>query len=292
MEPDRALRSAPEHGPVSGDMAANGSRRPARLPISAYVICKDEEARIEGCLRSLAACAEIIVVDSGSTDGTLAIVQRLADGGLPIRLLHQSWLGYAAQKQFALEQATQPWCLNLDADELLDADLQQRLAALLDAEDHVAGWRLRRLPCGAGGRRAPAGIYAKPILRLVRRGRARYDQDALVHEGLILDGTMRDARSGLILHDNHLPFADQLRKEIVYAGLKAKERVRSGRSPSRFRLVFNPPISFLRIFVFYRWFLAGWPGFVYAVTTAIYAFSVEAMHFELARGSGREQSRP
>jgi glycosyltransferase involved in cell wall biosynthesis len=259
-------------------------QNPATLPISAFVICQDEEAGIAACLESLHACAEIIVVDSGSRDRTVPIVEALRAQGLPILLLLERWRGYAGQKQLALDHATQPWCLNLDADEWLDDALQRELAALLAVEETVAGWRLRRIPASLYGRRPlPRGIYPKPVLRLVRRGRARYDLAALVHEGLIVDGRIRDCRRGAIQHERRLAIEDQLRKELVYARLKATHRVNQGRAPSCLRLVFNPLIYFIRIFVLHRWFLCGRAGFVHAVSAAIYAFATEAIHFELSR---------
>ena len=75
-----------------------------RLPVSAFVICKDEAEVIGNCLLSLGECAEIVVVDSGSTDGTRAIVEAFIEQGWPIRLVRQDWLGYGAQKQLALER--------------------------------------------------------------------------------------------------------------------------------------------------------------------------------------------
>jgi len=257
---------------------------PLRLPISAFVICRDEEAGIAACLESLRSCAEIIVVDSGSTDRTIPIIEELRERGLPILLLHQDWRGYAGQKQFALDHATQPWCLNLDADEWLDETLRNHFAVLLDAEEAVAGWRLQRLPTALYGLSPlPRGIYPKPVLRLVRRGRARYDLEALVHEGLIVDGRIRDCKRGSIQHERRLGVEDQLRKELVYARLKAMQRVKQGRKPSRLKLIFNPMVYFIRIFILHRWFLCGQAGFVHAVTAAIYAFATEAMHFEMSR---------
>lgn len=259
-------------------------QNPATLPISAFVICQNEEAGIAACLESLRACAEIIVVDSGSTDRTIPIVEALRAQGLPIVLRHEDWRGYAGQKQFALEQATQPWCLNLDADEWLDETLQRELAPLVAAEETVAGWRLRRIPASLYGRRPiPRGIYPKPVLRLVRRGRARYDLAALVHEGFTIDGRIRDCRRGAIQHERRLAVEDQLRKELVYARLKATQRVKQGYAPSRLRLIFNPLVYFIRIFILHRWFLCGRVGFVHAVSAAIYAFETEAIHFELSR---------
>ena len=114
------------------------------MPLSAAVICKNEEDCIGACLASLDSCAEIIVVDSGSTDATLAIVRDFSARGWPIKLIEREWPGYARQKQFALEQATQPWVLSIDADEWLDDALRDDLPALLQAPPHIAGWRLQR----------------------------------------------------------------------------------------------------------------------------------------------------
>jgi glycosyltransferase involved in cell wall biosynthesis len=272
---------AGEHGSPSAPRSQSGQRV---LPISGFVICQDEEQHIEACLRSLSSCREIIVVDSGSSDGTLAIVEKLRREGLPIVLLQQAWLGYASQKQFALRHATQAWCLSLDADERLDDKLQGSLADLIAAEADVSGWMLKRLPSAMGDARPPPNlVYAKPILRLVRRGGAHFDESALVHEGLVVAGAVRIAKRGLIRHERRLPFDEQLAKELRYARLKATERVARGRRPSLLRLLFNPAMYFLRLFVFHRWFLCGRAGFVHAVTGAIYSFSAETMHFELHR---------
>ncbi len=254
----------------------------ARLPLSAYVICKNEEAGIGACLDSLAVCADIVVVDSGSTDGTVAVVEGRAAAGLPVRLFHQEWLGFARQKQAALDRATQPWCLNLDADERLDARLTRALPGLLGAGDGVAGYRLRILRADLAAAPRLGWIRAKPTLRLVRRGRARYDPRSLVHEHLHVDGAVRDCRDGAILHEVEPSYERQIGKEIRYAGLKARERLRLGRRPSRLKLVFNPALYFLRAYLLHRWFLAGWSGFMHAATLAIYSFSAEAIHFERA----------
>jgi len=260
----------------------------AKLPISAYVICKNEQQNIARCLRSLASCAEIIVVDSGSTDRTLEIVRELMQAGLPIRLIERPWPGYAAQKQFAMEQGIEPWCLGLDADERLDAALQVELARLLTIDTSVAAWRLRRIPTSLFGQGPlPRGIYQKPVLRLTRRNRARYDLETLVHEHIVVDGRVFDCRRGVIEHEKRLPFEEQLRKEIGYARLKAQQRVNHGTAPSVLRLVFNPPVYFLRLYLAHRWFLCGRLGFIHSVTGAVYAFATESIHFELWRARPR-----
>ena len=109
--------------------------------------------------------------------------------GFAIRLISQPWLGYAAQKQFALDQAREPWVLSIDADEWLDDDLRSALPTLLAADPSLAGWKLRRT-LTLYGRLAPVSLWTRPehIVRLVRRGRARFEADLLVHEGLVADG--------------------------------------------------------------------------------------------------------
>ena len=256
------------------------------LPISATVICQNEEACIGKCLQSLAGLAEIIVVDSGSTDNTLAIIEEHARRGLPIRLVHQAWLGYANQKQFALDQARETWILSIDADEWLDDELRKEVPRLIAADESIVGWRLRRT-LTLYGHSAPASLWTRPehILRLVRRGRARFDSTLIVHEGLIADGKTEIARKGLLRHERGLPLDEQMRKEIVYARLKAEQRLEQGRKPSALKLMFNPPIYFLRIFFWNRFFLCGWAGFIHAMTGTVYSFMTEAMHrqFYLAR---------
>jgi len=249
------------------------------LPISATVICKNEEACIGKCLSSLDGLAEIVVVDSGSTDGTLAIVEDFQRRGLPIRLIHQPWLGYAAQKQFALDQATESWVLSIDADEWLDGALAADLPRLVAADESLDGWALRRTLTLYGSLK-PVNLWTRPehILRLVRRGRARFDETLIVHEGLIVEGRTEIAQKGLLRHERGLPLDEQMRKEIVYAKLKAEQRIERGRKPSRLKLLLNPPIYFLRIFFWNRFFLCGWAGFIHAMTGATYSFMTESMH--------------
>src|SRR5450631_1424476 len=110
------------------------------LGLSAAVICLNEAACIGNCLESLRDCAEIVVVDSGSTDATPAIVDDFVRRGFPIRFIHQPWLGYAQQKQFALDQTRERWILSVDADEWLDDDLRASLPRLMAAEESVSGW--------------------------------------------------------------------------------------------------------------------------------------------------------
>ena len=252
------------------------------LALSAAIICLNEAACIGKCLESLRDFAEIVVVDSGSSDATLAIVDEFMRRGFPIRLINQAWLGYARQKQFALDQATQPWVFSIDADEWLDDDLRASLPRLMTADPSVAGWKVRR-SLTLYGRSQPVSRWTRPehILRLVRRGRARFDPALIVHEGLTAEGETPIARQGLLRHERALPLDEQMKKEIAYARLKAEQRLQQGRKPSALKLMFSPPIYFLRIFFWNRFFLCGWAGFIHAAIGAMYSLMTEAIHRQL-----------
>jgi len=113
-----------------------------KLPLSAYVICLNEIEYLGNCIESLQCCKEIVIVDSGSKDGTLELIEKYKSDGYPIKFIHNDWPGYAAQKQFALEQCSEPWCLSIDSDERLDEILKNELTssagALHDAPSSLA----------------------------------------------------------------------------------------------------------------------------------------------------------
>lgn len=246
------------------------------LPISAFIITLNEEEALAACLDSLVELAEVVVVDSGSTDGTEALVERYRAAGLPVRFLREAWRGYAGQKQFALEQCRQPWCLNIDADERLDAALRARLPELVAAPPQVVGWRVARRPYLIGYGYTPPHVHERRNLRLIRNGRGCYDLKQKVHEGLIPDGAVQDCPVGSLLHYRPLVIDEQILKENKYSTLKADQRFAEGRPLSKWKLLFNPPLYFLRLYIHNGLWRCGWPGYIQAMTGAVYAFLTEA----------------
>lgn len=265
------------------------------LPISAYIICQDEERYLGNCIESLGGLAEIVIVDSGSTDGTLDLIRSFVARGFPIRLFQEPWRGYAAQKQFALDQCVQPWCLNIDSDERLDDALRALLPTLIAAEPAVVGWRLARRPYLIGYGYTPANVFERRNLRLIRNGRGRYDLAQRVHEGIVPDGEVRPARSGSLLHFRPLPIEEQILKENKYSTLKADQLFGAGRPARPWKLVFNPPVYFARLYFRNGLWRCGLPGFIEAMTGAVYSFLTEAKmvqrHAAAARPS-RDDSGP
>ena len=155
------------------------------LPLSLVVITHNEGLNIARCLDSVPFAADKLVVDSGSTDDTVAIAQ--AHGA---RVVHQDWLGFGPQRNFASTQAAHDWILVLDADEFLSpelaADLERGLPALM-ASSRPAAWLRRRTWLMGAPMRWYRPMVGERMARLYHRGRARWT-DARVHESLRFDG--------------------------------------------------------------------------------------------------------
>lgn len=260
-------------------LATKESGPAARLPLSAFIICLNEEKYLGNCIESLVECGEIVIVDSGSTDGTVTLIQSYIDQGWPIRFFAEPWRGYAGQKQFALEQCSQDWCFNIDADERFDEALRAALPGLL-ARDDVVGWRVARRPYLIGYGYTPARAHERRNLRLIRRGRGRYDLAQKVHEGIRAEGRVEAAPEGSLLHFRPLPMDEQILKENKYSSLKADQWMEAGKPPRPLKLVFNPPLYFLRLYLRNGLWRCGLSGFVEAMTGAVYSFLTEAKIYQ------------
>lgn len=110
-----------------------------REKVSVTVITRDEEGEIDACLQSLAWADEIVVVDSGSTDRTVEIARKYTE-----KVFHHAWSGYADQKNWAIDQASHPWILSVDADERVPKALQEEIKQVLGASAPYAGYLIPR----------------------------------------------------------------------------------------------------------------------------------------------------
>lgn len=251
-----------------------------KLPLSAFIICLNEETYLGNCIESLEQCTEIVIVDSGSTDGTATLVQSYIESGWPIRFIHEPWRGYAGQKQFALDQCTQPWCFNIDADERLDQPLKALMPSLLEAPDDIAGWKVARRPYLIGYGYTPEKAHERRNLRLIRKGRGHYDLRQKVHEGIVPDGKVGAARSGSLLHYRPLIIDEQILKENNYSTLKADQQFAEGKPPRPYKMLFGPPLYFCRLYFRNGFWRCGFAGFIQAATGAVYAFLTAAKLYQ------------
>eukprot|EP00913_Durusdinium_trenchii_P008202 g7699.t1 len=254
----------------------------SKLPVSAFIICQNEEAYLGACIESLKDFSEIVVVDSGSSDGTLALVRSYQQQGWPIRLIEEAWRGYASQKQFALDHCTQPWCFNIDSDERLDRSLQALLPQLVGCAEDIVGWRVARRPYLIGYGYTPPQVKERKNLRLIRKGRGSYDLSQAVHEGIVADGRVESAETGSLLHYRPLIIDEQILKENRYSTLKADQQFASGKTPSALKLVFSPPLYFARLYLRNGLWKCGRAGFIEAMTGAV-------LHIHFGKEGGAER---
>lgn len=250
-----------------------------RLPISAFIICQDEEPFIEACIRSLVMCAEIVVVDSGSTDRTVEIIEGLKAEGFPIVFLHEKWRGYGGQKQFALEQCTQPWVFSIDSDERVSERLATALPDLLKAEG-VNGYSVTRYDYLAGYGYVPPRAHERYHNRLFRYGTGRFDPTDKVHEGISIDGEVRKIAEGGLLHFRPIPLEDLIQKKNKYSSLKAQMKRERGIQARPWKMVFSPVFFFSRWYFGHGLWRCGWAGFINAASGGIYSFLTEAKRWE------------
>ena len=195
------------------------SNSPAKLPLTGVVVAQNEADRIGRCVASLMPiCAEVIVLDSGSSDDTVAIAQ-----GLGARVEHRDWDGFARQKNAAIAMASQPWVILLDADEWLQADAQAELRALFAADIEQADvWLLLRRTHWLG-RPMRFGSFAHEAIERLFRSDLRH-ADVPVHEYLDTTGrTVRRSRVRLE-HDTARSREEYRAKLEKYAALWARER--------------------------------------------------------------------
>jgi (heptosyl)LPS beta-1,4-glucosyltransferase len=224
-----------------------------KLPICGVVIAKNEGDRIGRCVASLTAlCRDVLVLDSGSDDDTLA--NAIAAGA---RVEQQPWLGFAAQKNAAIARAAQPWVLLLDADEWLAADAAPALRALFaNGEVECAdAWRLPRRTHFLGTVLDHGGRGNEPVERLFRQD-LRY-LPAEVHEKLDLAGRRVAAVPARIEHDTARSFDEYAATLQRYARLWARQRHAAGRRAGALSAPLHAAAYWVKNFLLRGGFLDG-----------------------------------
>lgn len=251
--------------------------------ISATLITKDEEANIERALRSLTVADEIVVVDSGSTDATREIAERLG-----ARVVLQPWLGFTEQKNFALREAKHDWVLSLDADEELNEDAREAIAEWKRGEPRAAGYRFARRARYLGRWILHSGWYPDYKIRLFDRRRGCWVGGA-VHESVVVDGPV-ETMPGEILHYTCDSLVEHEKRIEFYTDLAAQDMLARGESPGWLARRLAPPWLFFHTYFLRLGVLDGYPGFLIARMAARYVRRKYEKWEELARNE-RVESR-
>ena len=254
------------------------------MSLSVIIIARNEARRIEACLQSARFAEEIVLVDSGSTDDTVAIARKYAD-----RVVETEWRGYGPTRQLALELATGDWVLWLDADESVPPSLRDEILDVVDTGKH-AGYHIARKTLFLGHWIRHCGWYPGYVLRLFRRGADPRFTDDEVHESLRIRGAIGYLKHPMI-HDTDPTLHHYLSKFNSFTSLGARQLYLSGR---RFRLtdlVCRPIFTLLKMYVLKRGFLDGLPGFILCGLSACYVFTKYAKLWHLhLRGSADVES--
>ena len=245
---------------------------------SIVIICKNEKGNIERVLQSLAGVTDdIVVYDSGSTDGTLETLQMF-----PVRVVQGPWMGFGKTKRHAVLLAQNDWVLCLDADEALDDELQQSLKSMQLPDKHAV-YRIafknllgdKHLRWGEWG--------GDQHIRLFNRTVVNWNE-AIIHESLIIPPAVTVQQlKGHVLHRTMKDTVEYSHKMVQYALLNAEKYFQQGKKSTWIKRWMAPPFSFIKHYIFQLGFLDGWEGLLSARMTAFYTFLKYARLQELRK---------
>ena len=237
--------------------------------VSVCIICCNEKQVITTCLDSVAWCSDIIIVDSGSTDGT---VETAAAHATQPRIIRQQWLGYAAQRDFAIKQCRNDWVLALDADEECSPELAGQISALSEAS--IADVAMFSMPRRNYIARRYVRCWSPDYqTRLLHKSRMAIVGNFVPEKRVALPGFRTAKLTGPLLHNRLTDFKPsdfndgprmQEHAELLAQGLAGK-----GQKANWLNLIFRPALTFLKYYILRGGFLQGRFGLVIAYKTTI-----------------------
>jgi len=255
------------------------------IALSIVLITLNEAQNLPRTLASVRGMGEIVVVDSGSTDTTAEIAHKSG-----AQVFIESWKGFGAQKNSAINHATGEWILSLDADEEVSPELRREIETLLANQPACAAYRIPRLNHFLGSPLRHGGYWPDPKLRLFRRGAARFEERP-VHESMKADGPVGQLKEPLI-HHCYPTMSEYIEHMNRYSTAGAEMLVSSGRAGSSWpwliwNAVANPAATFLYNYIFRLGFLDGRAGLLQHLNHSVYIHWKFAKAWERARLMGR-----
>lgn len=247
--------------------------------ISVTIITFNEAAHIAAALDSVTWADDVVVVDSGSTDGTVDLAR-----GKGARVEVHEWPGYAAQKNLAAGLARHDWVFSLDADERVGPELASALQGWQTREPAAAGYRVARVSRYLGRWLRTTDWYPDRQLRLYDRRRAAW-KTARVHESVQADGPV-DRLPGELLHHPYASVSDHLQRIDRYTSLAALDMHERGRRAGVLDLLAHPPLAFARNYVLRRGILDGRAGLAVSLLNSYYVLLkfVKLLELDVAKG--------
>jgi len=234
--------------------------------ISACIISYNEEKKIEDCLKSLQGeVDEIILFDSNSTDATVSIAEKYTD-----KIIHQPFLGYIEQKNFALEHASHDWVLSLDCDERLSPELQKAIIKIKSNIEQYEAYEMSRKTFYVY-RWLNHCWYPDKKTRLFNRTRAHWG-GTNPHDHIILQSDNIKRLNGDILHYSFDSISDHLKTIDRFTEIGADELIRKNKRVTLFSPLSHASWLFIKLYIFKRGFLDGFAGLIVSVLSFMHVF--------------------
>lgn len=241
--------------------------------ISVIIITLNEERNIEECLESVKWADEIVIVDSHSADRTRDIAAKYTN-----KIFEMDWQGYSAAKNFALEQTSSDWILWIDADERVTDELRKEINNTIEGNTEFDGYEVPRMAYFLGRWIKHCGWYPGYVLRLFKRGTAKFD-NSNVHEGLQFENPRGRLQHDL-LHYTDRNIEHYYTKFNRYTSLAIDDLAARNKKYRISDLLFRPLFAFFKMYILKRGFLDGIQGFLLCVFSANYVFTKYAKLWE------------
>ena len=243
--------------------------------LSVIVITHNEENNIEECLQSVSWANDLIVVDAQSSDRTVELAEQYTQ-----KIFVKEWLGFAAAKNFALEQAVNEWVLWLDADERVTPELAKEIQELLHNQTiNHDGFEVARRAFFLGKWIKHCGWYPGYVVRLFRKQAVEFTTSR-VHEKLEIQGTIGRLQNDL-MHYTDDTLYHYFSKFNRYTSLAAHDVADAGKRFTLFDVLLRPPFLFFKMYLFRLGFLDGMHGLILSLASASYVFTKYAKLWEL-----------
>lgn len=243
--------------------------------LSGFIIAKNEEHRIALTINSIKNIVdEIIVIDSGSTDNTVKIVEELG-----AKVVYNKWPGYVAQKAYGEGLCKHDWVLNIDADEELTTDLQHEIEFIFksDNQDRYLAYQINFAILHRSDKKPRTLAPANKFIRVYNRKFCSFSNtvNSTTHDAVVFNrnvdsqGKVYDLNE-IAYHRSGTSIEQLVAKANFYSGEQARDMVKNGRCPSKLRIIFEMFFWFFKAFIIRRYFVFGFDGFVDSV---IFAFA-------------------
>jgi glycosyltransferase involved in cell wall biosynthesis len=242
--------------------------------ISIFIITYNEEKIIEQCLKKLIWADEIIVVDSKSSDNTVAICEKYG-----AKVFLKDFENYGKQKQFALNKTKNNWVLSLDADEVLSDELINEIQSLDLNKNIFQGYLIPRTHIFLNKIFRYGSENKKPILRFFDKTKGSFIENK-VHETIVVNGKLGKLNSEM-LHFTVFDFGNAVQKQTKYSLLGGEFLFEKNKKVSIFKVIIKFPFEFIRVYFFQRNFLNGYEGFIWSMLASYSSFIKYAKLFDL-----------